>query len=121
MGTDREPEWESQPSAAQPIFRFPKHCQRVDAIYHAATKRYLLGVSYGHNGGWGIFDAPRLWGPWSVAFHTEYWGLGETHGYRFSPKWISEDGHDMTLVFSGLIFDGVSYDAFCTRGMKLTF
>lgn len=113
--------WSTDIAAAKRVFRFPKHCQRVDAIYHAATRRYLLVLSYGHNGGWGIFDAPRPWGPWSVVFHTEYWGLGETHGYRVPTKWISDDGRDLTLVFSGLIYNGVSYDAFCTRGMRLEF
>lgn len=117
----RKAAWKRESAAALPVLRFPKHCQRVDAAYHAATKRYLLAVGYGHNGGWGIFDAPAPWGPWTVVYHTEYWGLGETHGYRFSPKWISEDGHSMALVFSGLMYDGVSYDAFCVRGMKLDF
>jgi hypothetical protein len=82
-------------------------------------KRYLLAVSYGHTGGWGIYDAPEPWGPWTTAFHTEYWGLGMTHGYRLPSKWISPDGKDMALVFSGLVYDTVSYDAFCMRKMKL--
>ncbi len=113
--------WAEAIEAAQPVFRFPKHCQRVDAVYHPASKRYLLVVGYGHDGGWGIFDAPEPWGPWSVAFHTEYWGLGETHGYRIPSKWISEDGRSLALVFSGLIYNGVSYDAFCVRKMIFEF
>ena len=80
-----------------------------------------LAVAYGHNGGWGIFDSSQPWGPWSVVFHTEYWGLGETHGYRIPAKWITDDGHELTLVFSGLVYNGVSYDAFCTRKMRLAF
>ncbi len=115
------PVWSDDIGAARPVFRYPRHCQRVDAVYHAPARRYLLVVGYGHNGGWGIYDAPEPWGPWSVAFHTEYWGLGETHGYRIPSKWISEDGHNLALVFSGLIFNGVSYDAFCVRGMRFDF
>jgi hypothetical protein len=88
-------------------------------VYHPVLKRYLLAVAYGHNGGWGLYDAPEPWGPWTVAFHTEYWGLGETHGYRLPAKWISDYGRNMALVFSGLIFNGVSYDAFCVRSMRL--
>ena len=98
--------WSTEIGARRPIFRFPRHCQRVDAVYHPVKKRYLLVVGYGHTGGWGIYDAPQPWGPWSVAFHTEYWGLGETH---------------LALVFSGLIFDGVVYDAFCVRRMRFEF
>jgi CubicO group peptidase (beta-lactamase class C family) len=113
--------WSADIAAAKPVFQFRKHCQRVDAVYHAATRRYLLVVSYGHNGGWGLFDAPQAWGPWSVVFHSEYWGLGETHGYRIPTKWISNGGHELTLIFSGLIYNGVSYDAFCTRKMRLDF
>ncbi len=118
---DGQPVWSAEIAAAKPVFRFPGHCQRVEAVYHAATRRYLLVVSYGHNGGWGIFDAPQPWGPWSVAFHTEYWGLGETHGYRIPTKWTSGDGHELTLIFSGLVYNGVSNDAFCTRKFKLAF
>ncbi len=101
------------------VFSFPGHCQRVDAVFDPGLKRYLLAVGYGHTGGWGLYEAPQPWGPWSVAFHTEYWGLGETHGYRLPSKWISADGRSIALVFSGLTFNGISYDAFCVRKMKL--
>jgi hypothetical protein len=87
-------------------------------VYHPVLNRYLLVLGYGHTGGWGIYEAPRPWGPWSVAFHTEYWGLGETHGYRIPAKWISPDGRSLRLVFSGLIYNGVVYDAFCVREMR---
>jgi hypothetical protein len=111
--------WSKDIAARQPVLRYAGHCQRVDAVYNAGLKRYLLAVGYGHNGGWGIFDAPEPWGPWTTAFHTEYWGQGETHGYRMPSKWISGDGRSMALVFSGLLFNGISNDAFCVR--KMTF
>ena len=111
--------WSKDVAARQVVLRFPGHCQRVDAVYNAGLKRYLLAVGYGHDGGWGIFDAPQPWGPWTTAFHTEYWGQGETHGYRMPSKWISADGRDMTLVYSGLLFNGVINDAFCVRKMSL--
>jgi len=120
-GTAGEPGWTRDIAARRPVFRFAGHCQRVDAVYHPTVKRYLLAVGYGHTGGWGLYEAPQPWGPWSAAFHTEYWGLGNTHGYRLPAKWISRDGHSMTLVFSGLQYNGVLYDAFCTRQMKLDF
>lgn len=110
--------WTADVAKREPVFRFAHHCQRVDAEYHPVLKRYLLLVSYGHTGGWGIFDAPNPWGPWSTAFHTEYWGLGETHGYRLPTKWISKNGRDAALVFSGLIYNGVVYDAFCVRSTQ---
>jgi CubicO group peptidase (beta-lactamase class C family) len=120
-GSAEQPAWTRQIGARKQVFAYRGHCQRLDAVYHPALKRYLLVLAYGHNGGWGIYDAPRPWGPWSVAFHTEYWGLGGTHGYRIPAKWISSDGHSLALVFSGLIYNGVSYDAFCVREMNLEF
>jgi hypothetical protein len=120
-GSATAPAWSARIGERKPVFRYPRHCQRVDAVWHPALKRYLLVVSYGHTGGWGIFDAPRPWGPWSVAFHTEYWGLGGTHGYRIPAKWISAEGRSAGLVFSGLMHDGTLYDAFCVREMILDF
>jgi CubicO group peptidase (beta-lactamase class C family) len=116
-----QPAWSPDIAMARPVFEYKGHCQRVDAVYHPATRRHLLVVGYGHDGGWGIYDAPKPWGPWSTVFHTEYWGLGETHGYRIPTKWIAPDGHDLALVFSGLIYNGVVYDAFCVRKMKFEF
>jgi hypothetical protein len=89
-GAEGAPDWSRNIAARKPVFRFDAHCQRVDAVYHPVLRRYLLAVGYGHNGGWGIYESARPWGPWSVAFHTEYWGLGGTHGYRIPSKWISK-------------------------------
>ncbi len=119
LGAKGKPVYTAAIEQRRPVFAYPGHCQRVDAVYDAGLKRYLLAVGYGHTGAWGLFDAPEPWGPWSVAFHTDYWGLGETHGYRLPSKWISADGRQMALVFSGLIFNGISFDAFCVRKMKL--
>jgi CubicO group peptidase (beta-lactamase class C family) len=120
-GTADKPAWTRNVAQRKQVFEYRGHCQRVEAVYHPALGRYLLIVGYGHNGGWGIYDAPKPWGPWTVAFHTEYWGLGGTHGYRIPTKWISADGHSAALVFSGLIHNGTSYDAFCVREMRFEF
>jgi CubicO group peptidase (beta-lactamase class C family) len=120
-GTDVHncPRWTSTLSRRKPVFTFPGNCQRTDAVYNPGLKRYLLALAYGHHGGWGIYDAPTPWGPWTTAFHTEYWDAGQTHGYRLPSKWIANDGRKMTLIFSGLVHDTVSYDSFCVRGMTL--
>lgn len=120
-GTDAKPAWSRSVAESRPVFRYEGHCQRVDAVYHPVLKRCLVAIGYGHTGGWGLYEAPEPWGPWSVAWHTEYWGLGNTHGYRLPAKWISADGHSMGLVFSGLQYNGVLYDAFCVRDMRLDF
>lgn len=114
-----EPVWTKDLAQRGPVFRFPGHCQRVDAVYNPGLQRYLLAVGYGHGGGWGLFDAPEPWGPWTTAFATSYWGLGQTHGYRLPSKWISPDGRTMWLVFSGQPFGETDYDSFCVRKMEL--
>ena len=100
------------------VFAFPGHCQRTDAIYDFGLKRYLLAVGYSHGGGWGLYDAPEPWGPWTTTFHTLDWGLGGTHGYRFTPKWFSADGRTGWMVFSGVKLPDITYDAFCVRQLK---
>lgn len=115
QGTDRTPIWSKDITQRGPALANPAHCQRVDASYNAALRRYLLTIAYGHGKGWGLFDAPHPWGPWTTAYSTPDWGQGETHGYRLPTKWISDDGRTMWLVFSGT----KTNDAFCVRRMML--
>ena len=113
------PPWSKDIRERGGVFRYSGHCQRTDAVYSAGLGRYLLLVGYSHGGGWGVFDAPEPWGPWTTAFHTEDWGLGGTHGYRLPSKWMSPDGRTMHLVFSGVKLPSISYDAFCLRRFSL--
>jgi len=113
------PKWTPEVAERGAGFAYPGHCQRPDAVYHPGLGRYLLALGYNHHGGWGIYEAPEPWGPWSVVFHTEGWGLGNTHGYRLPAKWIGEDNRTLWLVFSGRTYDGVMYDAFCLRRLTL--
>jgi len=110
-----QPVWTEDIDRRGEVFRYPGHCGRVDAVYNTVLERYLLAVAYNQNGGWGIYDAPEPWGPWTTAFHTEDWGVGRTHGYRLPAKWIDRDGRTMTLIFSGFS----SYDAFCVRRLTI--
>lgn len=119
LDSSGQPVWTKDLSARGAVFRFPGHCLRVDAVYNPLVKRYLLALGYNHKGAWGIFDAPEPWGPWSTVFHTDYWGLGGTHGYRLPAKWIGPAADEMTLVFSGVALPDITYDAFCVRRMKL--
>jgi hypothetical protein len=52
-------------------------------------------------GGFGIYDAPQPWGPWTTAFYTENWDTGPGEHADFPAKWISENGRELYLVFSG--------------------
>lgn len=63
-------------------------------------------------GGFGIYDAPEPWGPWTTAFFTREWDVGPGERGEFPPKWMSADGKTMYLVFSG-------DDNFCVRKATL--
>jgi Domain of unknown function (DUF4185) len=108
------PVWTADVARRGAVFHYPANCQRVDAVYNAGIGRYLLALGYDHAGGWGLFDAPEPWGPWTTVLHRQ-WDVPGTHGYRLPAKWIATDGLTMTLVFSGV----KPNDAFCTR--TLTF
>jgi CubicO group peptidase (beta-lactamase class C family) len=108
------PIWTPDVTRRGAVFHYPANCQRVDAVYNAGIGRYLLALGYDHAGGWGIFDAPEPWGPWTTVLHRQ-WDVAGTHGYRLPAKWISKDGLTMTLVFSGV----KPNDAFCTRTLAL--
>lgn len=113
-----KPLWTDDISKRNPVFVYPNHCFRLEVVYNARLKKYLMAVAYNFDGGWGLFDAPTPWGPWTIAFHTEKWDVPGTHGYRLPTKWIQDDGRTMYLIFSGLLEKG--YDAFCIRKMSLS-
>ncbi len=52
-------------------------------------------------GGFGIYDAPEPWGPWTAAFFTDRWDVGPGEHGDFPAKWMSSDGRTLHLVFSG--------------------
>jgi hypothetical protein len=80
-------------------------------------KRYLWcqilpGEAPRFEGGFGIYDAPEPWGPWTTAFFTERWDVGPGETSSIPPKWTSADGRTAHLVFSG-------DDAFSVRRMSI--
>ncbi len=119
LDRDGIPAWTSEIAEHGPVFTYAGHCARLDAAYSPGIKRYLLALGFDHHGGWGIFDAPEPWGPWSTAFFTTGWDVGDTHSYRLPSRWISADGLTMHLVFSGRKHGDMDYDAFCVRRMEL--
>jgi len=114
-----QPIWTPNIEARGHVFQYLGRCQRMDIVYNPGIKRYLLALGFNHSGGFGIFDAPEPWGPWTTAYHAVYWGLGATHYYRLPSKWISGEGTTMYLAFSGRTYDNVIYDAFCVRKLTL--
>ncbi len=87
-------------------FVHPRRCYRSSVSYNAALKRYLWCqiIPDGDTrfaGGFGIYDGPSPWGPWTTVFFTEKWDVGPGETACLPTKWISKDGRTMHLVFSG--------------------
>ncbi|HWI59549.1 MAG TPA: hypothetical protein VNZ22_20140, partial [Bacillota bacterium] len=92
------------------VFTHPGRCYRSGITYNAALKRYLWvqilpqsrhpqGPRF--QGGFGVYDAPEPWGPWTTVFFTEDWDVGPGETGSFPTKWMSADGRTLTYVFSG--------------------
>ena len=57
-------------------------------------------------GNLGMFDAPAPWGPWTVVRYMRAFGApniqASTFFWNFSNKWLSADGRQFILVFTGV-------------------
>ncbi len=106
LGFSGRPVWTADISRRGGVFTFPGRCYRCGVSYNASLGRYLLcqtlpGGDTRFEGGFGIYDAPEPWGPWTTAFFTRKWDVGPGETSSFPTKWMSEDGKTCHLVFSG--------------------
>ncbi len=102
------PRWSADISQRGAVFEFPGRCCRSGISYNAPLRRYLWwqqleedGVDERFRGGFGVYDAPEPWGPWTTACFTELWDVGPGETGSFPTKWMSADGKTVHLVFSG--------------------
>jgi hypothetical protein len=104
------PAWTKDIRQRGAVFVNPGNCYRSQVSYNAGLKRYLWcqilpaskhpqGTRF--QGGFGIYDAPEPWGPWTTVYHTEQWDVGPGETSSFPTKWISADGKTCHLLFSG--------------------
>jgi CubicO group peptidase (beta-lactamase class C family) len=108
-----QPVWTADIRLRGSIFIFPGRCRRSGLSYNAALGRYLWWqVCHGTNG-FGVYDAPHPWGPWTTVYFTENWDIAPGETGSFPPKWMSPDGKTIYLVCSG-------DDAFSVRQATLT-
>jgi hypothetical protein len=100
-----DPNWTNDISRRALVFENKKACGRSTVSYDAPIKRYLLwqGVQTDgrFKGGFGIYDAPEPWGPWTTIYFTSKWDIGPGESASFPTKWISPDGLTLNMVFSG--------------------
>ena len=102
----------------QCFFIHPGNCCRSGITYNAGLKRYLWcqilrKADARFEGGFGIYDAPEPWGPWTTVFFTETWDVGPGETSSLPTKWMSAGGKTIWLVFSG-------DDCFSVRKATLT-
>ncbi|OVE76024.1 hypothetical protein BVX98_06660 [bacterium F11] len=76
----------------------------MSVSYNEGLGRYILCTEHTESikGNLAIFDAPTPWGPWTtVLYETNWEGYGTNFFWNFSNKWLSADGKDFTLIFTG--------------------
>jgi CubicO group peptidase (beta-lactamase class C family) len=104
------PTWTSNVALRGAVFTEEGRCHRSGISYNSKLGRYIWWqakyddqVSARHQGGFGIFDAPEPWGPWTTVFYVDQgkWDVGGGETGSFPSKWMSADGMTMHLVFSG--------------------
>jgi hypothetical protein len=113
-----DPTWSQRTADRKPVFTNPRRCCRSSVSFDAPLRRYLWwqGSYTGDTrfeGGFGVYDAPEPWGPWTTVYQTERWDVGPGELGCFPTKWISGDGRTLHLVFSG-------NDNFSVREVTLT-
>ncbi|MEM7126240.1 MAG: hypothetical protein AAF702_07925 [Chloroflexota bacterium] len=108
MSDNGEPRWATDIGKRDSIFyREDGYARRSSMVYNPALNRYFWWQGYNnaddirYEGGFGIYDAPEPWGPWTEIYSVERWDMGPGDLGAFPSKWISEDGITMYLVFSG--------------------
>ena len=77
------PRWSADLSDCGAIFTHPGQCRRSSMSYVPGLDRYLLwqqlttdGSDTRFRSGFGLYDAPEPWGPWTTVFFTDRWDIG---------------------------------------------
>ena len=107
MDQKGNPTWTKEITKQKPVFVDPNGTEwGVTCVYHPVLQRYLLCVRHnGDSGEWGIFDAPKPWGPWATVAYgkelPEWTYTPDPNGaspnrpawmHMFPAKWMSQDG-----------------------------
>jgi CubicO group peptidase (beta-lactamase class C family) len=100
------PRWGRDIRDRQAVFTHQGNCYRSGVTYNAALKCYLWCQTLPKgdarfSGGFGIYDATEPWGPWTTVFFAQQWDVGPGETSSIPTKWISADGREVHLVFSG--------------------
>ena len=106
-----QPLWTSDAVQRQPVFEDANGVGwNVSVSYNAPLQRYLLATEHSETfkGNMGLFDAPEPWGPWTTVTYFESPSFGSggqgttSFFWNFANKWLSADGKNFTMVFTGI-------------------
>ena len=74
-----------------------------------SEKDYFETWVHSKTGSLGFWYSDKPYGPWKEFFYTDYWTADHpdnlTYQPKLSPKWISDDGKEMILVWSDAMKD----------------
>lgn len=110
VDTDGKAHWSKSIADRGAVFRNPGRCYRGAMTYHPVLQRYLWCQTLPESthpggprfqGGFGIYDAPEPWGPWTTVFFTESWDVGPGETSSLPTRWNSRDDKSLYLLFSG--------------------
>jgi len=106
LDAEGNPRWTKDIHQRGAVFTHPGRCYRSGISYNAGLGRYLWyqilpGGDTRFEGGFGLYDAPEPWGPWTTTYFTTEWDVGPGERGAFPTKWMSADGKTCYLVFSG--------------------
>ena len=108
MSASGSPTWSADRAKKQPVFE-DRERRRLESQRELQPRTEALPARTEHTethaGKLGIFDAPEPWGPWTTVAYDETWGAGHievsTFYWNFTPKWLSADGTQFTMIFTG--------------------
>ena len=106
LDADGRPLWSKDIGMRGAVFEHPGSCLRSGISYNAGLKRYLWWqglrkADARFQGGFGLYDAPQPWGPWTTVYFTRRWDVGPGEAGCLPTRWMSADGKRCYLVFSG--------------------
>ncbi len=90
LDAQQRPVWTRAIDERGGVFTSPGRCYRSGITHNAGLRRYLWSQSLPGDGrfegGFGVYDAPEPWGPWTTVFFTGRWdvGPGDTSSFRRS-------------------------------------
>lgn len=114
LDANGDPVWTSNIAQRGSVFEHTGRAWRSSIGYNAGIDRYLWWQGHQPNTateeepGFGLYEAPEPWGPWSTVYYTEQWDMSSGDIGLFPAKWMSQDGRTLNLITS-------ADDAFAVR------